>query len=32
MQDTMDVEAVMNLNPDLIIISTVQEKMYEYIK
>ena len=29
MQDTMDVEAVMNLNPDLIIISTVQEKMYD---
>lgn len=26
MQDTMDVEAVMNLNPDLIVISTVQEK------
>ncbi|MGL5675839.1 MAG: ABC transporter substrate-binding protein [Cellulosilyticaceae bacterium] len=31
MQDTMDVEAVMNLNPDLIIISTVQEKMYEQL-
>ena len=29
MQDTMDVEAVMNLNPNLIIISTVQEKMYD---
>ena len=29
MQDTMDVEGVMNLNPDLIIISTVQEKMYD---
>ena len=29
MQDTMDVEAVMNLNPDLIVISTVQEKMYD---
>ena len=29
MQDTMDIEAIMNLNPDLIIISTVQEKMYE---
>lgn len=26
MQDTMDIEAVMNLDPDLIIISTVQEK------
>ena len=31
MQDTMDIEAVMNLNPDLIIISTVQEKMYEHL-
>ncbi|HHV11361.1 MAG TPA: iron-hydroxamate ABC transporter substrate-binding protein [Clostridiales bacterium] len=31
MQDTMDVEAIMNLNPDLIIISTVQEKMYEQL-
>lgn len=29
MQDTIDVEAVMNLNPDLIVISTVQEKMYD---
>ena len=29
MQDTMDVEAVMNLNQDLIVISTVQEKMYD---
>lgn len=29
MQDTMDVEAVMNLNTDLIVISTVQEKMYD---
>ena len=29
MQDTMDVEAVMNLNPDLIVLSTVQEKMYD---
>ncbi|WP_294394120.1 ABC transporter substrate-binding protein [uncultured Clostridium sp.] len=29
MQDTMDVEAVMNLNPDLIVISTIQEKMYD---
>ena len=29
MQDTMDIEAVMNLNPDLIVISTVQEKMYD---
>lgn len=32
MQDTMDIEAVMNLNPDLIIISTVQEKMYDQLK
>lgn len=31
MQDTMDVEAIMNLNPDLIIISTVQEKMYDQL-
>ncbi|NME82701.1 ABC transporter substrate-binding protein [Clostridium sp. SM-530-WT-3G] len=29
MQDTMDVEKIMNLHPDLIIISTVQEKMYD---
>lgn len=29
MQDTIDVEAVMNLNPDLIVISTVQENMYD---
>ena len=26
MQDTMDIEAVMNLEPDVIVISTVQEK------
>lgn len=32
MQDTMDVEAVMNVEPDLIIISTVQEKMYDQFK
>ena len=32
MQDTMDVEAIMNLNPDLIVISTVQEKMYDQLK
>ena len=31
MQDTMDVEAIMNLNPDLIILSTVQEKMYDQL-
>lgn len=29
MQDTMDIEAIMNLEPDLIVISTMQEKMYE---
>lgn len=32
MQDTMDIEAVMNLAPDLIIISTVQEKMYDQLQ
>ena len=32
MQDTMDIEAVMNLDPDLIIISTVQEKMYDQLQ
>jgi iron complex transport system substrate-binding protein len=32
MQATMDVEAIMGLNPDLIIISTVQEKMYDQLK
>ena len=31
MQDTMDVEAIMSLNPDLIVISTVQEKMYDQL-
>lgn len=31
MQDTMDIEGVMNLNPDLIVISTVQEKMYKQL-
>lgn len=31
MQDTMDVEAIMNLAPDLIVISTVQEKMYDQL-
>ncbi len=31
MQDTMDIEAVMNVAPDLIIISTVQEKMYDQL-
>ena len=32
MQDTVDEEAVMNLEPDLIILSTVQEKVYEQLK
>lgn len=32
MQDTMDVEAIMNLEPDLIVISTVQEKMYDQLQ
>lgn len=32
MQDTMDIEAVMNIEPDLIVISTVQEKMYDQLK
>lgn len=32
MQDTMDIEAIMNVNPDMIIISTVQEKMYDQLK
>lgn len=32
MQDTMDVEAIMNLQPDLIVISTLQEKMYDQLK
>lgn len=32
MQDTMDIEGIMNLEPDLIIISTVQEKMYNQLK
>lgn len=31
MQDTMDVEKIMNLNPDLIVISTVQEEMYDQL-
>lgn len=31
MQDTMDVESIMNLHPDLIVISTVQEKMYDQL-
>lgn len=31
MQDTMDVEAIMNLEPDLIVISTVQEKLYDQL-
>lgn len=31
MQDTVNIGAVMNLNPDLIIISPVQEKMYKQL-
>lgn len=31
MQDTMDVEGIIALNPDLIIISSVQEKMYDQL-
>lgn len=30
-QETMDVENIMNLEPDLIVISAVQEKMYEQL-
>lgn len=32
MQDTMDIEGVINLEPDLIVISNVQEKMYEQLQ
>lgn len=32
MQDTMDVEAIFALEPDLIIISNYQEKMYDQLK
>ena len=32
MQDTMDVEAIIGLNPDLIIISSVQESMYAQLQ
>ena len=32
MQDTMDVEAILNVQPDLIIISSVQEKMYKQLQ
>ena len=32
MQDTMDIEGILELHPDLIIISGVQEKMYEPLK
>lgn len=32
MQDTMDIEGILELPPDLIIISGVQEKMYEQLK
>lgn len=31
MQDQMDIERIFSLNPDLIIISTVQEKMYDQL-
>lgn len=31
MQDTMDIEGILELNPDLIIISNVQEKMYKQL-
>lgn len=31
MQDTMDIEGILELHPDLIIISGVQEKMYEQL-
>lgn len=31
MQDNMNIEAIMNLHPDLIVISTVQEKMYDQL-
>lgn len=32
MQDAMDIEGILELDPDLIIISGVQEKMYEQLK
>lgn len=32
MQDSMDIEGILELHPDLIIISGVQEKMYEQLK
>lgn len=32
MQDTMDLEGILNLDPDLIIISSVQEKMYDQLQ
>ena len=32
MQDTMDIEGILELEPDLIIISSVQEKMYEQLQ
>ena len=32
MQDTMDIEGILELHPDLIIISGEQEKMYEQLK
>nr|WP_294492731.1 ABC transporter substrate-binding protein [uncultured Mediterraneibacter sp.] len=32
MQDTMDIEGILELDPDLIIISSVQEKMYDQLQ
>lgn len=32
MQDTMDMEGILELDPDLIIISSVQEKMYDQLQ
>ena len=32
MQDTMDIEGILSLEPDLIIMSKVQEKMYDQLK
>lgn len=32
MQDTMDIEGILELDPDLIIISSVQEKMYSQLQ
>lgn len=32
MQNTMDIESILSLNPDMIIISSVQESMYEQLQ